>query len=161
MEQQTALLIVYTYTSLSCRQEEMNLHKWNNIQNAAWCCNCINSIWLVRKWQVKTRVKNTRHDPPHPHPKVLLLSHWMPVWQSPIPPVTRRAAVTLTTTVIEQQPLTVPPACFLLGSTIKQWWSALLTLFLCCLEEADVAVRDSWIQRNFLLVCFASLSFWG
>lgn len=37
----------------------------------------------------------------------------------PNPPVTRRAAITLTTTVIEPQLVTVPPSCFLLGSRIK------------------------------------------
>ena len=41
-------------------------------------------------------------------------------------PVTWRAAFTFTTTVIELQPVTVPPALFLLGSTIKHRYSALL-----------------------------------
>lgn len=81
----------------------------------------------------------------------------------PNPPVTRRAAITLTTTVIEPQPMTVPPACILLGSTIKHWCSAVLTLCVCCWEDADLAVRDSWIQQDFLLVRLArlSFSFWG
>ena len=81
----------------------------------------------------------------------------------PNPPVTRRAAITLTTTVIEPQPVTVPPACILLGSTIKHWCSAFFTLCVCCWEDADLAVRDSWMQQDFLLVCLArlSFSFWG
>ena len=37
----------------------------------------------------------------------------------PNPPVTRRAAITLTTAVIEPQPLTVPPAFVLLGAGIE------------------------------------------
>lgn len=77
----------------------------------------------------------------------------------PNPPVTRRAAITLTTTVIEPQPVTVPPACILLGSTIKHWCSAFLTLCVCCWEEADSAVRDSWIQQDFLLARLARLSY--
>lgn len=75
----------------------------------------------------------------------------------PNPPVTRRAAITLTTTVIEPQPVTVPPACFLVGSTIKRWCSALLVLCLCRLEEAGLAVRDAWVQQDW--VCFAELGF--
>lgn len=90
---------------------------------------------------------------------ILYLIFWMPapmesfafeplngrltVWQSPIPLSQGELPSPSTTTVIEPQLVTVPPACFLLGSAIKRWRSAFLALRLCHSEEGDFPVRDT------------------
>lgn len=146
----------------SRRQEEMHLHKWRkNVQTGAWCCDFVCGIWLVSKWQVKTRVsEKTSYDCFRGFFFfILYLIFWMPapmesfafeplngrltVWQSPIPLSSPELPSPSTTTVIEPQLVTVPPACFLLGSTIKRWRSAFLALRLCRSEEGDFPVRDT------------------
>lgn len=78
------------------------------------------------------------------------------VWQSPIPLSSPELPSPSTTTVIEPQLVTVPPACFLLSSTIKRC----VALFSHCVSAARrKEIFLSEIQQEFHVWCFAFLGF--